>query len=305
MSETRKWKMPMLDGGPTLNVLADNQFGARESFTTNWNDRIAEDLQQFKGKIVGHANAGDCIEWYKGDPEDQLYLDFRKEVMKDGLPYLECAGNHDLCTYAGPFSRTADQWAKVMGRPTANKVTRMGDIAVIALNPDFWKYDFSIPGYAPPPPISESSMRWLSEQLDLLGSTPTWIMTHHIPPGQMPRFDLDWEQLVQPRVNLFEIIASHGNVIGWISGHWHTAVTNVADQLNVINAGGRKIFGVNAPASSGLTPGDNFDYHRWTQSARSMFVTYQGDHIDVRWRDHTLSGWHEPQGKAMHQLTIK
>ncbi|WP_343833054.1 metallophosphoesterase family protein [Glutamicibacter creatinolyticus] len=266
--------------------------------------RIAEDAQLLKAFAAGHVHGGDCIEWNTPTPEDGSYIAFRNRVMQNGLPYLDVPGNHDMCTYAAPTTRTANQWAStVAGRPQANSVKRMGGMAVIGLAPDYWLWDTGIDNYAPPPPLSASTLTWLSNQLDLLGSTPTWLVTHHLPVGQ-PAEPIAANELVQPWDTIVDIMASHGNVIGWLSGHWHIRPETWSIGTKILNAGGRKIFGINAPSASGITGGTSATDHQWKNNARSTFITYMGDAVDIRWRDHTNPSWMTVNGEQVHQLLL-
>lgn len=304
MSETRPWKFPELTRGSTINVMADSQQGFRSDFTDNWADRVAEDLQRLKADSVGHAHAGDCVEGLAGRFEDEKYIKFKSDIMKDGKPFLACAGNHDLGCETAPLNRSADDWAKnVDGRPQHDAFMRMGDIAVIALAPPFWKYDFSIPNFADPPPLNDATLTYLDETLRQLGSTPTWIMTHHLPPGQAPGSVVGDPQYVRPWDRVMEVVADNPNAIGWLSGHWHISPESTQIGLRALNMGGRKIFGINAPSVTGLNA-QSYAKHRYQDNARSMFVTYQGDHVDVRWRNHTDPGWLAPGGQELHQLTL-
>lgn len=306
MTETRPWKFPDIRAGSTINFFADTQSGFRPQFTDNWNQRTAEDAQLLKACVAGHVHGGDCIEWNTPTPEDGSYKAFRNRVMANGIPYLDVPGNHDLCTYAAPTTRTANQWAAaVPGRAQANSVARMGDVAVIGLAPDYWLWDTGINNYAPPPPLSSATLTWLSNQLDALGSTPTWLVTHHLPPGQPDGTpNLTDPEMVQPWSTLTDIMASHGNVIGWLSGHWHIRPETTQIGTKILNAGGRKIFGINAPSASGITGSTSATDHQWKNNARSMFITYLGGAVDIRWRNHTNPSWLEVNGKQVHQLVL-
>ena len=304
MSERRPWKFPTLTAGSTINVMADSQQGYRSDFTDNWADRVAEDLQTLKADHVGHAHAGDCVEGLAGRFEDEKYQKFKRDIMQDGKPFLACAGNHDLGCETAPINRSADEWATTVdGRKKHDTFTRMGDLAVIALAPPRWEYDFSIPGFADPQALSDSTLSYLDSALTQLGSTPTWVMTHHLPVGQNGVNAINDPQFVQPWGKIVDVLASHSNAIGWISGHWHISPESTAIGMRALNVGNRKIFGINVPSVTGLN-NQSYAVHRYQDNARSMFVTYEGDHVDVRWRNHTEPGWLSPGGKDLHQLTL-
>lgn len=308
---------PDLRSTATVQLFADNQFGARAGFSTNWNMRAAADSLDLAPYLGVRANAGDCIEWFTAQPEDGQYQSFLDLLRSDGKPEVDTPGNHDLTTYNNdarfPYTRTrdgfsermtrsADEWAALVpGRPRANAVARSAGIAVVSLSPDWWAYRPSVPGYAPPDPISADSIKWLDEQLNDLHGTPTWIMSHAIPPGQFAGNPGGLAEYIRPWPALCAVLDAHPHVLGWLSGHWHIDPAR-SDGFTRLDVGSRKILSINAPSSQGLRGGWNATQHQYgdgnlgPECAKSMFIGYDGASVRVRWRNHNAGAWFNPFG---------
>lgn len=307
MVETRPWKFPDHRNGTTINFFADTQSGFRPQFADNWITRMAEDAAELSQFVDGHVHGGDCIEWNGVKPEDDSYKAFRKRVLADGLPYLDVPGNHDLCTYAASTTRSANEWAQqVPGRTQSNMVARMGGMAVIGLAPDRWLRLPDNSDYAPPDPLSVTTLSWLAATLDSLGDIPTWIVTHALPWGQAgTSTTVPPAEFTQPWDQIGQTLREHGNPIGWLSGHWHIGVDNTVGANLIDVGGGRRIFGINAPAASGIRGGWTAAQQQWQSNARSMMVTYLGDAVELRWRNHTNQGWLAGiDGDEVYSLTL-
>ncbi|RKW71738.1 hypothetical protein DWQ67_02615 [Galactobacter caseinivorans] len=320
--------VPDLRSSATVQVFADNQFGAFSGHSTNWNMRAATDSLSLKPYVGMRANAGDCIEWNTATPEDADYKAFRNVLTGDGLPYLDVPGNHDLTTYnnAAKFpytrttadgifermARTADEWARdVPARGSANAVASTSDIAVMGVSSDLWAYrpNIASPNYAPPDPLTEATLTWMDQQLTALGSKPTWLMSHQLPLGQFASNPGGVDEYLRPWSRIAEVLDAHPNVLGWISGHWHIDPAR-ADGVAKINVGSRSITAINAPSSQGLRSGWNakqLQYGDGTlgpEYAKSMFIGYDGTDITLRWRNHNNGTWVQPQGGKYRRITL-
>jgi len=108
----------------------------------------------------------------------------------------------------------------------------------------------------------------------------------------------------QPGADVDALIAGHPNVVGWLSGHWHVDINNQPDHVRTVVQGGRNLFAVNAPAAGGLLTGVDQSVQQWASPAQSMFVTYLGGAIDVRWRDHSARRWTTSEGAAVKHLLL-
>lgn len=297
-----EWNYPDLRNGTTLHHITDNHFGDR-FFTTNLLDRVASDMAVLKASHQGHVHTGDMVMWRGSTglpPEDSLYTAWRGKIKSDGKPYAEVPGNHDLGSYGSANYRTKEQWATAVGVPSANSVTRMGDMIVIGLSPDVWMPAYPADGFLDPV-LSPATLSWLDTQLTLAGSTPVWLANHVPPVGQ---YSASTASTAQPGADVDALIAGHPNVVGWLSGHWHVDINNQPDHVRTVVQGGRNLFAVNAPAAGGLLTGVDQSVQQWASPAQSMFVTYLGGAIDVRWRDHSARRWTTSEGAAVKHLLL-
>lgn len=311
---------PDLRSATTIQLFADNQFGVNTKISTNWNMRAAEDSLTLKPYTAIRANAGDCIEWYAKEPEDNLYKEFRRVLTSDGVPYIDVPGNHDLTTYNNtatfPYTRTrngffermtrsADEWAKsVVNRTKSNSVVSNGQIAVISFSPDWWAYRPNIPSpnYAPQDPYTEAHLQWLDTQLTSLGDVPTWIMSHNLPLGQLAGNPGGAEIYIQPWDRIAAILDAHPNALGWLSGHWHIAA-NDTRSVKSLSVGTRNIIAINSPSSQGLRSGQTMEQQMLNDCAKSMFITYDEGKVRIRYRNHSNRTWYQPFGGKYLEIT--
>lgn len=316
---------PDLRSSATVQLFADNQMGFRPTFSDNWNMRAAYDSLELSEYIGIRANAGDCIEWATPEGEDESYISFRNIIQNDKIPYIDTPGNHDLTTYNNsavfPYKRTvggiqermtrsADEWAsQVASRNKANVMMETDDIAVISISPDWWPYRVSIPNYGPPDPLTPAILSWLDQTLGNLGSKPAWIMSHAIPLGQFPTTTAPETEFIGPWSKISEILNSHSNVVGWLSGHWHISPTN-ENTVRKISVGSRSIVSINSPSSQGIRGGWTFQQQKYGDSTngpeymKSMFVSYDGKNITLRWRNHTAGRWVQPFGGKFYRIAV-
>ncbi|QIK63016.1 hypothetical protein G7068_07265 [Leucobacter viscericola] len=278
-----------------INHITDTQQGAFSYFTDNWCERVAKDIVFLREFTSGHVHTGDCIEWYTEKPEDEKYQAFRQTVMTSGKPYLDLPGNHDLTTFR-QHVRSANEWAaSVVGREKANSEMLLGDVAVLGISPDYIRRNADNTGYLNEY-LSSETISWLDEKLQKYSSKRVWIGSHYFPlpharnpVGPTGPAVGDWNKIS-------EVLASHGNVVGWLSGDSHRAPGD-QDTVRRIQAGNRKIWSINAPSSSGLG-NPTAVVHQWTRYAGSLYVTDTlDDAIEVRWRNHLSARWENPLGE--------
>jgi len=306
----RPWPFPDLRNGTTVNLITDLHMGKR-SFIADWATKMSDDLYRLRASLSGSVQAGDAIDWFNNPttPEDALYVAWRDaHKTKLGLPLAECVGNHDLASHAtGGPTRNVQQWAAAVGVPSQNTVVSMGGVKVITVGPDSW--GFNGVGGPDQSVLSAATLTWLDQQLTAAGSTPCWIAAHSPLYEQFPAYSDGWLQA--PKAELDALIGSHSNVIGWLSGHLHTDIQATPEHAGVITVGGRKIFAVNGPPSGGRLSSIEFNDHQWLAPDgsgsginQSMFVTYLGGAIDVRWRNHNGRRWAKAQGAQMRHILL-
>lgn len=300
---SRVWPLPNLRNGTTINLITDSHAGAR-FFTPDRHARMGDDLDDLRAATHGHVHAGDSIHWVTDDgtgelPEDAEFLALvNGRKAKSGKPWVLVPGNHDYSSFTGPNypKRDAAAWASAVGVPSHLSVTDIGDVRVLGIGPDRWDYDVAKDTYGTcliPP----ATLTWLDRQLTAAGSRPVFIACHSPLWEQYAKDAVagdfvngsDW--FVSPKDNLTAIIDGHPNVAGWISGHVHADIDVRPSHARSMTVGSRRIFAVNGPASGGRMEGLVFADQQLKSPIQSMFITYMGDAIDVRWRDHLSRQW--------------
>lgn len=318
---TRTWPYPDLRNGTTFHHITDTHFGAlsQADFIFKWLDGVSYDMEKLKvANPNGHIHTGDMIEWFApytslsdGAAQDSMYVAWRDGIKAiDGKPWVECAGNHDM---QGPLSadgttrlgRTIQNWADSMGLVTPHQVVDMDDIRIITLNPDKWfrnvpagdtKAEFEVP---------QATLDWLDTQL---GATtkPVFIACHIVLQEQYLTITEDGYNAANVNTPaLTDVLMAHSNVVGWLSGHKHITISNVEHAKVMQLPNGQKMFAINSPACGGGTrSGATEEQHQWDSVNYSMYLTYLGDALDLRWRDHNLYGWTGPSGETVRHLTL-
>lgn len=298
---TRVWPYPDLRNGTTIHHITDTHFGLRDEVDGRF-PAISADLELLKASHVGHVHSGDMVDWDaspSAGPEDTQYLAWRDGVKaKDGLPWAEIVGNHDLQSFATGATRTSAQWATSMGLSSQNTVTSMGGVKIIGLGPDSWATQIT----AAPCVLSAATLTFLDQQLTAAGSTPCFIATHVPPNEQYPSNAPNG--VATPVANLDGIVAGHSNVVGWLSGHRHANPDTDAAHAGVVSVGGRNLFVVNGPAAGGRMSGVAYENYTFQSPSLSMFITYLGGALDVRWRDHSAMGWKLTAGQQFKHLLL-
>lgn len=290
---TRVWPYPDLRNGTTIHHMTDTHHGLRNE-TDERLKRFAVNMEQMRVAHAGHVHTGDMVDWDAiptDAPEDAAYVSWRQQIrgLDGGKPWSEVVGNHDLQSFATHSYRTSAQWAASVGAPGVNTTTEMGGLWVIGLGPEQWRFmdgENSV--------LSSATLTYLDQQLTAAGSTPCVIATH-VPPNEQYASTAGAQQ---PSASLAAIVGSHSNAVAWISGHRHANPSTDDAHVGIATIGGRRLFVVNGPAVGGGMSGSVYEQYAWTSPSLSMFISYLGDAIDVRWRDHLSSTWFTPTGTA-------
>jgi hypothetical protein len=268
------------------------------AWVQNWADRIVRDQETLGATCHGHVNGGDLTHDSTGT-WDAAYRAWRAALNLDGLPYLEAVGNHDLEMPAGTI-RTAAQWAAAVGVCSQNRVADMGDVRVITIGPDLWGTNNA----AGEQVLSEATLVWLDEQLTAAGSRPCFIAAHCALAQQYPE-DVGISVVYGPSDRLTEIIDGHPNAVGWLSGHKHVPIDTRPEHARTMTVGSRTIYAINGPpAGGGKLPGMAWADHQWKNVNQSMYLTYLGDALDVRWRDHLAGKWVRAADERVRHLIL-
>jgi hypothetical protein len=224
--------------------------------------------------------------------EDAAALAFYEELRTQfGTQVYVTYGNHDIrSTVASPTmgpNRTIADFVALYGLPAASYTVDIGPAIVIMLGIDS---EFTI--YAPSPRIGydAATLAWLTAQLDA-STKPAIIVTHPAlkdtvgvgDAGEIASNQGYW--YADPDTTIRNIIANHGEVIAWVSGHVHANLTspNFVKTLTI----GTKTVAAIATSSLGYTGRDP----QWWDSMPSVYVTLYDTSIEVRFRDHGAGQW--------------
>ncbi|MGH3502317.1 MAG: metallophosphoesterase family protein [Nocardioidaceae bacterium] len=308
---SRLWPFPDLRNGVTFHHITDTHFGAHGNahWLDNWMRRNRQDMEFLKVAHSAHVHTGDCIHWDQlGDKDygDNLYTEWRDWIKAhDGLPFMEMPGNHDLNCFAGggsAYARSANQWASDVDVDSPTSTLDLGDLKIIGIAPDKWRRDAGTPHELQDYTLSQATLDWIDTELQTAGK-PCMIASH-VPldlqfPGAAPGFNA--VDVGTP--GLVDVMDANPNFVGWVSGHFHEDMTDPnAFKVFQYRAGSRFIFGINSPPAGGGRIGVPYHDHQYKSINCSTFVTFLGDAIDVRWRDHNARAWRD--GAAQHHIML-
>lgn len=305
---TRAWPWPDLRHGTTLHHITDTHLGQR-FFTSAWMDAIGIELDRFKTSAAGHVHTGDIIQWQLSvTPEDAEWLEWvAARRAASSLPWAVALGNHDLASYFNTLpSRTSAQAATALGLPGQNYTVVMGSGAntvwVIVVAPDAWASPdggVSVGDCV----LSPATLAYLDTQLTAAGSIPCFIACH------APLYEqyagaggVGW--YVNPRTTITALLDGHPNAVGWLSGHRHVNVQAEPSHARSDVVGSRRMYLINSPAACGRQNDLTFDQHQFQSPALSMYLTYLGDALDVRWREHLRHRWETVGGTRIKHLLL-
>lgn len=297
MLELRHNPFPDISQGTTVSLTTDTHIG-EFPFVTEFTKRVGEDLDSLKAYTHGYIHAGDAMHWSTpGAPEDAATAAwYAARRTNTGKPLVAVAGNHDLASYVVPKPwRTDIEWATAVS--PGSPVQDMGDMRVIGVSPDDWKADPET-GWGQMT-LSSAKLNWLDTQLSLAGSRPCWVVTHSAPEEQY-----GGTAHVEPIAEFAEIIGSHQNAVGVLSGHLHALYTVRPNHCRVTEMGGRRVFTVNGPAAGGRMNGVPFADHQYKSPAVSMFLTYDDGKLTARWRSHLDRKWDFGLGVRAIELNL-
>lgn len=297
MLELRESPFPRIQDGTTVALTTDTHIG-EFPFVTDFANRVGRDLDSLKDYTHGYIHAGDAMHWSNpSSPEDEAAKNWYAARRATGKPLLAVAGNHDLASYVAPKPHRTDvEWAAAT--LPGNPVQTMGDMKVIGVNPDDW-IAHEVGGWGQLT-LSQSKLDWLDSQLTQAGNTPCWVVVHSAPDEQYNGTTAH----IEPIQGFADVIGSHNNAVGVLSGHLHALYTSRPNHCRTTLIGGRKVFTVNGAAGGGRMNGIAFADHQFKSPAVSTFITYEGDSISVRWRSHLDRRWDFGLGKQVYRVKL-
>lgn len=294
----RTWRQPIIEAS-TLHCIGDvhhTTVGISDRLSRN--NHVADDLNHgdvpdsgehlFLGDIT---NVGSVAEdaafqaWAATFPGDKLYV----------------IGNHDVGMATN--IRTPAQWAAAYATP-GNQPNYIYDldfgVRLIVVSFD------SIPGDGTTIRLSDDTMTWLDAQLTAAGNTPCFVLCHApLYDTVLGPVDVGYGNGSQDSgffaiggssaaatnsIPILNLLASHSNVKAWISGHTHTPIETPTIVTSLV-VGSNTIACINTSSVAYLVGPQG----AWLRPC-SPYITYLGDRIEVRWRDHFRKLWVAPHG---------
>lgn len=283
---TRTWPLPQADpGGITIHQLSDTHI-RYQSWADAETDHMLRDVERglvplpdalvHTGDIIDGTHWAGSIGPLSG--QDSYAKTWLTSIAR-GVPSLWVPGNHDL--WDRP-NRLRSEWESVYGRP-GNSYVDLPGLRIVGFCPDFhtspdevWQLD-------------ANTLTWIDETC---GSTSNPVLLcDHYPPAE-----LGVSSTIQPANSFADLISSHSNIMGMLTGHLHLNMDS-ANSTVFLSIGNRSKFPVVSDVSS-LFSSTLTDRN---QSARvpttSWFVIiYPGDRWEIRYRMHGKHLWSGPNG---------
>lgn len=265
---TRAWPIP--PGDSTLHLIGDTHFGAIGD--TRKAKLLADLGNVLVGRVTAHLQVGDVTNNGLAS-EDTEALAWLNQLPG---PWHVAMGAHDI---EGNI-RTPAEWAAAYGLASQNHVVDLGFARLIVIGADSAN---NVMGAA--------TLTWLDEQLD--ASTDPALIACHYPLYDTVGGDISDSYLstenayyAKPDAELRTILADYPQAKAWLAGHTHSRLSNPGF-VKAETVGGHVIASVNA-SSPWYQGRDTSLKHTPLQS---VFVTYLGDRIEVRFRDHGGGTW--------------
>lgn len=269
--------------------------------TPDRQDAMIWDMNHGDVPDVQHHFLGDLTESGTAG-EDAAFLAFTAAI-----PNVKnfTIGNHDVDQDLN--ARTPAQWAAAYATP-GNAANYTYDlpfgVRVISVS-----FDSMADGSALIV-LSQATLDYLDAQLTAAGTKDCWIMCHaplHNTvlggAGEFQSVDGGFFTAAPTGAAIdssaiLSILAAHPNVKAWISGHTHTSL-EVPSIVTALTAGSTKLACI---STSSVTSNARAN-ERWTRMT-TPYVTWFGDKIEVRWREHFQKSWAHPVGNPAGGLMV-
>lgn len=198
------------------HIAADEALTARDVCMAENLRRCVNQVLKIGQKPFGLIINGDCA-YLDGKTED--YVTFARciQPLREASVQVHCTlGNHDhrtnfLNAIIGPPPPNAERPMIVPDRHVASVSSALVNWILL----DSLEFVNKTPGR-----LGEVQLGWIERELRNLPDKPTFIVAHHDPQGPVP----EGKALtgLQDSDALFELLAAHEKVKGYIYGHTHT-----------------------------------------------------------------------------------
>lgn len=273
--------------------MGDIHAGAINATATRRDKAGADLLSVMMPSVVAHVQTGDFTESGTG-AHDTIALDWMAGISD--APWYNVVGNHDIWGNI----RSADAAAAAFGMPGKNYTADLGFAKLIVVGPD------NLNGADNTTiTLSAATLSWLNAELVAAGSTPCLIACHAplfetVGVGQgAAEYRSDENGFyVQPKTTIATLLADNPNAKAWLAGHTHSPI-NSPGFVTPVTVGGHVIASINS--SSIYFQGRTIETH---EPMHSVFVTYLGPTIEVRYRNHGAGIWDAANGVRVATVTL-
>lgn len=278
-------------GGLTLHCIGDVHIG---SITPYRYITMVNDVHRMEYYAPIVCQLGDSTESGLAS-EDAVFKEVMDRTVRHGAPWYSAMGNHDIWLE----NKTPQQWADTYGHTTQNYIVDTADVRLIFWNPpvNFATYTY----------VSAAQLSWLD---GALGGTsdPCMILIHfplHETVGALDGSDFPSTEVPfylrttghDNSSEILDVLAAHPNMKAWIYGHTHSR-PEVPGFVMPVVAGSVRFAAIQtgAPRNEGRVIEDI------TDKINSYFVTFLGDEVQVRVRNHGAGTWAHVNGRQVMRV---
>jgi hypothetical protein len=264
---------------------------------------VAADMNESTlcSRVDARLHTGDITEHGRADQVAmaKAWLDANFDDPDD----VVVGGNHDFGNGWADYAKDRDAVSADYGRPMLSDVYTGppgGQLRILGFAP------FSVPVSDDPDvrnswTFDDATLSWLDGKITEDTSTPTLLACHYalneMGPAPIGRG-------VQPQATFDDFISSYDHLAGWACGHSHLPTFD-PNCVTALQVGSRPAFPHFCGPSTAHTNG-RYNPEGYPADARypyrSMFLTFLGDHWQVRYRDHGARQW--VTGENGEQVTV-
>lgn len=279
--------------GTTLHLIGDVHAGA----CPQWRyDALISDLIRLDlPNVAATVQLGDNVE--NGTNADHaVYSSFRGRLT---APVYEAMGNHDT------YVQTEAQWAARFGYPSGNHTVDLPGLRLVFIGGTEGEL-------SPWSQIPAATLTYLAERAAEVPTTPVFVPCHYPlwdTVGGDPALEYTSRQgnfyactvgNTASSAEILAVLSAHPNIRAWLSGHTHSSITAPGLVVPVL-AGSNRIAHVNGSCiyycgKSGDNGGPRHPVH-------TSFLTWTGDAVEVRYRNHGAGQWYGPDGNRVLTVT--
>lgn len=284
-SVTRRSAGPPADG-VTIHAIGDTHIGPVFSNEAWRLDTVSRDATRERMPTPSAVvQLGDGI---NDQPSVQTAM-FKQFMGRFKAPWYAVMGNHDITNDV----QTPAQWAAGLGYPSPSHIIDLPSLRLVFFSPSEQYTNYHL--------ASPAALSWLDTACTT--SKPVFVFCH------FSLFETNWGSETAPfflgttaspgnSSGVLAVLAAHTNVKAWISGHTHQPVDYPSPVMSV-KAGTTKLAAINASciwytqAPPSPYPLSGID------GMFTGYVTWLGDRIEVRYRDHGAGQWGSPNGRGV------